>query len=68
LFLFGGVDRYASDEISVLVDWTWLVFVPREESSFSGIFGFEDYGEMGLVDPSFLPVDAWLDGSKPRVS
>jgi len=43
------------------------VFVSQDEDCFAGIGGFEYDGELGVIYPSFLPVNLGLGRCKPGV-
>ena len=59
----------SSNEVAVF----WLkrpqcVSSPLHEDGFFSVSCSEDDGELGVVNPSFTPVDSWLHGRKPWVT
>ena len=63
-----GMYRDPSNVILVLGFHSWFVLSSRDELCSFGVWGFEYYWKLSVVDPPSLPVDFWLYGREPWVS
>ena len=68
IFWLLRMDRDPAQEISFLSSRLGNVSYSGNEGRFLHIWCPEHYGELGMIDPSLLPVDPWLGCCKPGIS
>ena len=67
-YWFFWVDGNSPDQVGVLVEGPWDISGARYEVGSFGIWGFEDDGELVVVNPALFPVNPGLHTGKPGVA